>query len=52
MAQIRWTGAPRALAHPQQEVEKGEVVEVDDDAAASLVEQGHAEAVPTKKESN
>lgn len=47
---VRWIGEPRALAHPQIEVRKGDIVDVDDAAAASLIEQGHAEAAPTTKE--
>lgn len=47
---VRWIGEPRALAHPQVEVKPGDVVEVDDAAAGSLIEQGHAEAAPTTKE--
>lgn len=47
---VCWVGEPRELASPQIAVEKGDVVEVDDAVAVSLIEQGHAKAAPSTKE--
>lgn len=49
---VRWTGEPRALADPQVEVARGDEVEVDADAAKSLIAQGLAEAVKASKKEN
>ena len=49
---IRWTGEPRALADPQVDVAKGDEVDVDADAAKSLIAQGLAEPVKTSKKEN
>ena len=49
---VRWIGEPRALAHPQIEVKEGDVVDLPDDTAASLIEQGLAEKATTKKEND
>lgn len=46
---IRWTGEPRALADPQIEVSKGDVVDVDEKAARSLIKQELAEPVTPSK---
>ncbi|HVV37586.1 MAG TPA: hypothetical protein VHC63_13335 [Acidimicrobiales bacterium] len=40
---IRWIAEPRGLADPQLEVKRGQIVDVDDDVAASLIDQGLAE---------
>jgi hypothetical protein len=49
--QVRWTGEPRALANPQIEVAPGDVIDLPDITAESLVEQGLAErAAKSKKE--
>jgi hypothetical protein len=49
---VRWTGEPRALADPQIEVTKGDVIDVPAATAKSLVEQELAEKVDTKKEND
>lgn len=45
---VRWTGEPRALANPQVDVAAGDTVDLDDDVAESLIEQGLAERVAAK----
>lgn len=46
---VRWTGERRALTNPQVDVAAGDVVDVADGAAASLIEQGLAEPVGKPK---
>lgn len=46
---VRWTAEPRALAD-QREVTTGDVIDVPDDVATSLINQGLAERAGTKKE--
>lgn len=49
---VRWTGEPRALADPQIEVNKGDVIDVPAADAKSFAEQGLAERVDTAKKEN
>lgn len=45
---VRWVGETRELASPQLQVAAGDVVDVDDATARSLIEQGLARPAADK----